>query len=404
MGDSHTADVLVIGAGLAGCCTAHALARRGLVVALVEAAPGPALKASGNRYGLLTPYITTSPSPLETLYSTGFHFSRGLLSSVRGDVALFHAVGAIQLPSTNRLHAAHASSAPCLGGLDMERVSSAEASKLSGIRIESPAFFSRQAGFISPKELVEALVNSQPERIRCFYGQFIGLLQQTRNGWSAQSATGETFSAPTTVICAAYEASRLDSSAWLPLEPIRGQTVSIGSTPDSRELKTIIAFGGYLTPAVNGSHFLGAHYRHHDDDHFPRDSDTLQIVSKCTEHFPNLGFNASKTSEARVCFRTSTLDRLPYIGGLPDFESMRQEAQSLRSGSDIVKRVPMRSQQGLFVNLGHGSRGLLSCPMGGEIIARLVVGEALEQLELAARVVDPHRVPYRLLARLEGTT
>lgn len=404
MGESHGADVMVIGAGLAGCCTAYALARRGVVVALIETAPGLAHKASGNRYGLLTPYITTTPSPLETLYSEGFRFSRELLLSLTHDDCLFHAVGALQLPTTDRLSAAVGSSAPFLGGIEIQRVSDIEASTLSCARIRSPGFYTPHAGFVSPKRLVETLVDSQRQYIQCFYGHSISVFERTDNRWRARSTRGATFTAQTAVICNAYEASHLSVASWLPLEPIRGQTVSIASTPHSHALKTILAYGGYLTPAVDGAHFLGAHYRHHDDDQDPRDADTAQIVSKCVEHFPYFGFDTTQTSEPRVCFRTSTIDRLPYIGALPDFESMRLEAQSLRSGSDIPARVPMRSLQGMFVNLGHGSRGLLSCPLGGEIIARLVVSDALDRFDAAARVVDPQRVPYRLLSKLQGIT
>jgi tRNA 5-methylaminomethyl-2-thiouridine biosynthesis bifunctional protein len=108
-------------------------------------------------------------------------------------------------------------------------------------------------------------------------------------------------------------------------------------------------------------------------------------------------FSSTDTTDPRVCFRTSTIDRLPYIGALPDFHAMQQEASQYQSGTDLQKRVPIRFLEGVYMHLGHGSRGLLSCPLGAEIIARSICGEELKEFEKAASVVDPARLPYRLL-------
>jgi tRNA 5-methylaminomethyl-2-thiouridine biosynthesis bifunctional protein len=402
MAHSLTSDVVVIGAGLAGCCTAYALARRGFTVTLIEATSGPAQKASGNRFGLLTPYITTSASPLETLYSAGFHHSRALLVDLQETRRLFHQVGALQLPATDRLRTSLSSSSPLLGGMELRRVSNSDASDISGVRIDRPCFYSPQAGFVSPRELLELLLHIQRDKIRCYYNESVCSLERSGREWRALCPSGLRIASQSVVLCTAYEAARLSPASWLPLEPVRGQTVTITSTPYSMALRTILAFGGYLTPSVQGTHFLGAHYRHHDNDPTPRSEDTDQILATCRTFFPDFAFESSLTFEARVCFRTSTIDRLPYIGALPDFETMQHEVLALRSGSAIESRVPLRPLEGVFVNLGHGSRGLLSCPLGGEVIARLIAGEPLGEYEAAAKIVDPSRLPYRLLPRLQA--
>jgi tRNA 5-methylaminomethyl-2-thiouridine biosynthesis bifunctional protein len=68
-----------------------------------------------------------------------------------------------------------------------------------------------------------------------------------------------------------------------------------------------------------------------------------------------------------------------------------------RSGSDIQARVPLTHHDGLYVHVGHGSRGLLSCPVGAEIIARLAYNEELSELQEVAVTLTPDRLPYRLL-------
>jgi glycerol-3-phosphate dehydrogenase len=59
-------EVAIVGAGVVGCASALALARRGVSVALLEAAPEPALGASGTNSGILHTGFDSPPGELET--------------------------------------------------------------------------------------------------------------------------------------------------------------------------------------------------------------------------------------------------------------------------------------------------------------------------------------------------
>jgi glycerol-3-phosphate dehydrogenase len=59
-------EVTVIGAGVVGCATALALARRGVSVALLEAEPAPGLAASGTNSGILHEGFDSGPGEVET--------------------------------------------------------------------------------------------------------------------------------------------------------------------------------------------------------------------------------------------------------------------------------------------------------------------------------------------------
>jgi glycerol-3-phosphate dehydrogenase len=63
---STHAEVAVVGAGVAGCATALALARRGVSVVVLEAEEQPALGASGTNSGILHTGFDSVPSELET--------------------------------------------------------------------------------------------------------------------------------------------------------------------------------------------------------------------------------------------------------------------------------------------------------------------------------------------------
>lgn len=58
--------VAVIGGGVVGCAVVHALARRGVEAALLEAGPGLALGASGANSGILHTGFDSTPGELET--------------------------------------------------------------------------------------------------------------------------------------------------------------------------------------------------------------------------------------------------------------------------------------------------------------------------------------------------
>ncbi len=65
MGSADTR-VAIIGGGVVGCGVAHALARRGVAAALLEAEPGLALGASGSNSGILHTGFDSTPGELET--------------------------------------------------------------------------------------------------------------------------------------------------------------------------------------------------------------------------------------------------------------------------------------------------------------------------------------------------
>jgi tRNA 5-methylaminomethyl-2-thiouridine biosynthesis bifunctional protein len=396
MTDRHV-DVLIVGSGLAGASCAFALARRGLSTIVCEAAPRICDKASGNRYGLLMPYITTRSSIPHTLYSAGFDYSRELLCTTLGHLQVFKECGGIQLPTTKRLHNALESREPLLAPSGIARLSATESSECSGLSLSTPSFFVSSAGYVSPRRLVDTLLENTSPRTVVRTDSRVTSLRSVDHDWRAELQNGERLTSRHVVICGAYESAALEPTAWLPLEPIRGQTTIVHETTASKTLRTLICFDGYLTPSECGEHLLGAHYRHHDPRPEASHEDSSEILQRCRRWFPYLNFASPDLNAARVCFRTSTLDRLPYVGPVPDFAIMQREGNTYQPGTDLQQRVPLRYHPGLFISAGHGSRGLLSCPIAGEIVARRLTGEPLLDLTAAAAICDPARVVYRLM-------
>ena len=388
-------DSLVLGGGLAGAAAASALAKRGADVLLCEACPELAQKASGNAYGLIMPYITDRPSNFERAYSAGFTFTRQLLTGELAESRLFRPSGGIQLPSTQRLERLVATQTPLLSPCTVHRVSAQEASQLSGIEVSSAAFYASEAGFVSPRDLVQAMVKHsvKVKTLSCAVA-----LQRSAGLWRTEISNGEVVESQSVVLCAAHESTSLTCAQLLPVEAVRGQTLLLSPTTHSQKLKTLLCFDGYITPESGGLHLAGALYRHQDHRTEALSEDSTEILGRLRRWAPTLFPASTAPQAARACFRTSTFDRLPYVGALPDFSSMRSEAQSYQSGTDLLARVQMRPLPGMYVSLGHGSRGLNSCPMSGEIVARLICNEPLGELSDVAKILSPERLALRILS------
>ncbi|HDZ57718.1 MAG TPA: bifunctional tRNA (5-methylaminomethyl-2-thiouridine)(34)-methyltransferase MnmD/FAD-dependent 5-carboxymethylaminomethyl-2-thiouridine(34) oxidoreductase MnmC, partial [Pseudomonas xinjiangensis] len=57
----------------------------------------------------------------------------------------------------------------------------------------------------------------------------------------------------------------------------------------------------------------------------------------------------------------------------------------------------------LYVNAAHGSRGLVSCPLSGELVAAWITGEPLPLPRDLAEAVHPGRFLLRNLIRGTGS-
>ncbi len=392
-------DALVIGGGLAGASAAFALHRRGLKVLLCEGEAGLARKASGNSCGLVIPYVTDRPSVFERTYSRGFAFTRNLLMSELSSANLFSESGAIQLPSTRRLARLLAGEDSLFEGQGVRRVCAAEASALAGTKIEKDAFYLPLAGYVDPRMLVSTLAHPG---VDVMSRTTVSELRRQANSWIALAQSSGPIESAIVVICGAYESRALPCAAMLPLEPVRGQTLLVEQTEESARLKTLICFDGYVTPASKGQHLVGTHYRHNDPSSEPIVQDSEDILERCRNWAPALFSADAAPSSTRVCFRTSTVDRLPYVGMLPDFFGMSRAAASYQPGTDVGSKVPLAPLPGLYISVGHGSRGLVSCPMAGEIIARLATHEPLGDLAEVASILNPARLSSRILTAIRG--
>jgi len=340
--------VAVIGAGLAGSTVAASLARYGIASEIFEQHKQTAAGPSGNPKAVLLPYFTRKPCARDKFYRSALSFALNQTRVANSwKEADWTPCGVVQLTSTERLRLAHEEFHSL--GLPKDVAlpkNSAELKELTGVSLKSAGFHYPTAGYLTPKLLVEALLandvislnlNTKIKRIE-FDGK-----------WTLYSTTYEFSGFDAVVVAGAYEAQELAQTAALGLTPLRGQLNLVQASADSARLKTVLCYDGYVLPAENGTHLIGASFEHgvETTELNPEVADSLlERVRKWTPSFHSAQANHT---EGRVSFRTTTKDKLPLAGQLKNY-------------------------QHLFVSLGHGSRGLLSAP----ITAEQLVSELLQ--------------------------
>lgn len=394
---------VVIGGGIAGTATAHSLAIRGWQVTLVERHESLATEASGNPQGVLYPRLSGHDIPLSRVAQDGFmhtlSLARQLLDKGRDwdDCGLLQQ--AFNARETKRCDEVLARDLPrdLVQGVD-----AATASQLAGVPMPHGGLWFPAGGWVHPPALCHALAAHQ--NIRRVTSTEALRLERTADGWQVWDASTCLAEAPVVVLAGANDTARFGQSAHLPLEPVRGQISVLPATDQSLQLKAVICTEGYISPARHGQHCAGASFHPEDARLDVRVADHEQNLAMLKQLSPALyaalGDVSAVALTGRTALRCATPDYLPMGGPLLDADLLLQRySPGSRLGTEHLPWL-----DGLYVNTGHGSKGLLTAPLCGEIIAAMLEGEPLPVDAGLARALDPNRflLRERGLKRLIG--
>lgn len=381
-------EVAVIGAGLAGASVAYALARRGVRTTIVERGETPAHGSSGNPFGLFIPYVGQEATPAAKLYQECFPFLESLLGDLPGPL-LIRRHGALQLPSTPRITG-------LISRLEVQEscegtkwVPTERTEDVAGVRCNGGGAWYEDAGSLSPRLLVKALLESLS--ITLHLSTSVTALERVDTRWSVYAGDKEVCRADAVVVANAFECRSLSQTSWLPTEQVRGQIIEIATNPLLKNLSSALCFDGYILPEYQGAHLLGASYDHQFMDPELCSNRSLDLIRRLCRRIPDLKQQDITILRGRVSYRTSTHDRLPYVGLVPTKESA---VVAIEGRGDSPEYHPS-----LYVCSGHGSRGLLSAPLSGELLAQEILHEQGDYE--SADLLRPWRAVYRLKKRRE---
>jgi tRNA 5-methylaminomethyl-2-thiouridine biosynthesis bifunctional protein len=385
---------IVIGGGIAGCSTAYSLAQRGIAVTLLERHAVIANGASGNPLAMLYPKLSAKPSLQNIITMLGFHFTTDLLQKLENNASFFNACGQIQLA----FNAAEKTKQNALSQDEyvhknnhfIQLVDCAEASEIAGIALKMDGIFLPQAGWVNPRLLCAAL--SKHALIKVQTASNVMALSPSNNGWQVQVKDGF-LDAENVVICNANDVKEFDFCNSAQITPVRGQIDFFAANVASQHLKTIICSDHYLSPAVDGVHSIGTTYAPNNLNADISAADTQSNLEALGKMSPEILQRIDqKTIASRVAFRSQTLDYRPLAGQIIDEVKLRKNPPRYNANPADLPWL-----RGLYVNAGHGSKGMITAPICGELIANLMTNTDLPVDAKLASSLNPSRFLLREL-------
>ncbi|WP_060482534.1 bifunctional tRNA (5-methylaminomethyl-2-thiouridine)(34)-methyltransferase MnmD/FAD-dependent 5-carboxymethylaminomethyl-2-thiouridine(34) oxidoreductase MnmC [Pseudomonas sp. NBRC 111119] len=393
---------LVIGAGLAGSSTAASLARRGWHVTVLERHAAPAQEASGNPQGVLYLKLSAHGTALSQMIVAGFGYTRRQLEHLqRGQD--WDACGVLQLAFDAQEAERQRKLAAAFDTGLLQPLSQDQAQAIAGVTLPAGGLFYPEGGWVHPPALCTQQL--QHPRIRTITHQEVAELRKVDGLWQAWGGEGLLASAPVVVLAGAADVRHFAPCAGLPLKRIRGQVTRLPATPTSRALGTVLCAEGYVAPPRGDEHTLGASFDFHSQDVAPtleEHQGNLKLLDEIsTDLAERLGAHTLDAAQlqGRAAFRCTSADYLPIVGPLADPEAFADAYAVLARDARQQPQVPCPWLNGLYVNSGHGSRGLITAPLSGELVAAWVCGEPLPLPRTVAEACHPNRFALRKLIR-----
>lgn len=386
---------VVIGAGIAGVSVAHALAERGWRVTLVEKQDRVAAEASGNPSGVVLPRLTADMDRQGRFSLAAFLHTTAWLHrlATRQPALSWQPVGVLQLLEANRQAQLDQLALPTS---ILECVDRATASARAGMEVASGGVIFPGGGWLSPPALCRALLADQARRITVQTGREIIRLERDEHHWRLEDSRGQVTTAPVVVLATGHAVTRFAPNLELALASVRGQLTCLPASP-ATDLKLPVCYDGYVIPACDGRHTVGATYHRNDACQELRAEDDARNLTALARAVP--AFAGATPCGGRVAFRASSLDHLPILGPVPDFDFYRRAYADLRHGRPAHRYPAARYRPNLFVSTAHGSRGLITAPFAAAWIAACLETEPLPFETRILEAVHPARYLIRKLQR-----
>lgn len=393
---------LVIGAGLAGCASAASLAARGWQVSLLERHADLAQEASGNPQGVLYLKLSAHGTALSQLIVSGFGHTRRLLEHLQRGVD-WDDCGVLQLAFNAKEAERQAQLAAAFPADLLHLLDQPHAQAQAGIELAHGGLFYPEGGWVHPPALCQW--QASPPNVQLLTHRDVLELRKVDDQWQAWDGETLLASAPVVVLAGAAEIKRFAHSAELPLKRIRGQITRLAQTAESQCLATVVCAEGYVAPARLGEHTLGASFDFKSDDLTPTTAEHLGNLELLEEISSDLvtRLHARQLDpeqlQGRAAFRCTSPDYLPIVGPLADSQAFAQAYAALSKDARQVPDIACPWFDGLYINSGHGSRGLITAPLSGELLAAWLDNEPLPLPRSVAEACHPNRFALRKLIR-----
>ena len=156
-----------------------------------------------------------------------------------------------------------------------------------------------------------------------------------------------------------------DPLDWLPIHTVRGQISYVKANETSKNLKTNLCYGGYISAPMNGIHAVGSTFQKWLTHTDILEEDHQAIMENLAQNVPAIG--SFEIAGGRAALRTASQDRFPVVGAADD----------------------------VFVSTAHGSHGIASSLASAHLLADFLRGGVRSFGKSTVNALDPSRFAER---------
>ncbi|WP_448547951.1 bifunctional tRNA (5-methylaminomethyl-2-thiouridine)(34)-methyltransferase MnmD/FAD-dependent 5-carboxymethylaminomethyl-2-thiouridine(34) oxidoreductase MnmC [Thalassotalea fusca] len=372
--------VTIIGGGIASACAAYFLVQQDIKVTILSRHKALAQGASSNKIGAIYPLLHQVKDGISLFHHQAFEFALDFYHSLIAQGLEFsHGwTGLLELAHSAALKSRQQQFTDTDWPSSLVYpVDHSQASELANMPLADGGLYMPRAGWIAPAELVTAILKAceKTRLLKLKFNVNVDEIFQQENGkWLLSTNKGQ-LKASTLVLAGGAEMLPLNYFNQLPFSPVRGQVSEMQTNANMAKLKTVICHKGYITPAHNQLHCIGATFNKNTTDITSNKADdeyNLEILNKTMPGITDWTLNDVVNSNARI--RCMTPDHLPVVGPMPNI------AEHLKEYAHLAKDKNWRYQQispsvaNLFVLSGLGARGLCSAPLLANILISDICG------------------------------
>ncbi len=391
---TNNRNVIVIGAGLAGCHTAHALARRNWQVCVLERESQLASGVTRIPQLALRCRLFSRTSIESRFYLQSYLFALAVYHCLQNDNDCgWHPSGLWQ--SVDALNRRRPVKQKIISQLYPESIVRIESGhKLFKQLPDLPGFSFEGAGWLDPHMLCNQLLKGN--NISLQLGCQVSKLEREGDRWLVFDGNNICATAEHVILTNGAGLSRLEPTRSLPLDVTSGQCTLIAAQAPLDQLDRVISSNRTLFPASDAGQTIAATYISTGEGQAANNETTsseeqdAENLAALTNMFP--GYELSTTVLAqRSALRVNTRDRLPLVGPLANFPVMEKQYAGLSRNARQEFREAGAYHPGLYISAGHGSNGLATCPISGEYLASLLNGDPLPLDRDAIEALNPSR-------------
>ncbi|QOR62530.1 FAD-dependent 5-carboxymethylaminomethyl-2-thiouridine(34) oxidoreductase MnmC [Sulfurovum sp. ST-21] len=370
-------DTIVVGAGIAGCCTALALHQKGQKVLLVDRSGTAAAGGSGAAGAFVSPKIGKG-GPLQALTNEAFTFAKEFYLEYFPDY--FHQTGVIRIPKDDedarKFHIYEAFNFSKYRWVTKDELLSL------GIDDAAESFLFPEAGVCDAPELCNAILE------HVLFRQFdVAQLKYHDDCWTLFSAQGSILNAQSIVLSTGYQNDLFDMRYM----GVKGTWGSRGDYCTKSKLEVSMHKSISVSANINGIVKLGATHVKVKDPCMVCDGKPLQSLEEKASWMVDT--SDFKLKETFCGMRSGSKDYFPLVGKVIDVHFMFESCPAIVRGA----KPEIKHRDHLYILNGLGGRGFVFAPLMAKWLSELIV----EGKEMDKRV-DPDRLFLKWARKLKA--